>query len=64
MRCRCIRALPSNGRGRCLADPIRLLNDHAFLEKKAATNALELLTRWPNEWLPGWVETMTGVAQR
>jgi tRNA-(ms[2]io[6]A)-hydroxylase len=46
-----------------LADPIRLLIDHAFLEKKAATNALELLTRWPGEWLPGWVETMTGVAR-
>jgi tRNA 2-(methylsulfanyl)-N6-isopentenyladenosine37 hydroxylase len=46
-----------------LAEPIRLLIDHAFLEKKAATNALELLTRWPGEWLPGWVETMTGVAR-
>ncbi len=46
-----------------LADPIRLLMDHAFLEKKAANNALELLTRWPGDWLPGWVETMTGVAR-
>ena len=46
-----------------LADPIRLLMDHAFLEKKAATNALELLTRWPGDGLPGWVETMTGVAR-
>jgi tRNA-(ms[2]io[6]A)-hydroxylase len=46
-----------------LADPIRLLIDHAFLEKKAATNALELLTRWPGEWMDGWVETMTGVAR-
>jgi tRNA-(ms[2]io[6]A)-hydroxylase len=46
-----------------LADPVRLLMDHAFLEKKAATNALELLTRWPGDWLPGWVETMTGVAR-
>ena len=46
-----------------LADPIRLLIDHAFLEKKAANNALELLTRWPGDWLPGWVETMTGVAR-
>jgi tRNA-(ms[2]io[6]A)-hydroxylase len=46
-----------------LADPNRLLIDHAFLEKKAATNALELLTRWPNEWLDGWVETMTAVAR-
>lgn len=46
-----------------LEDPCRLLIDHAFLEKKAATNALELLTRWPNEWLDGWVEAMTGIAR-
>lgn len=46
-----------------LADPIPLLIDHAFLEKKAASNAMELLTRWPNDWLDGWVETMTAVAR-
>jgi tRNA-(ms[2]io[6]A)-hydroxylase len=46
-----------------LSDTIALLTDHAFLEKKAANNALELLTRWPNDWLPGWVETMTSVAR-
>lgn len=46
-----------------LRDPIALLIDHAFLEKKAANNAMELLTRWPNEWVPGWVETMTSVAR-
>jgi len=46
-----------------LAEPISLLIDHAFLEKKAATNALELLTRWPDEWLEGWVETLTAVAR-
>jgi len=46
-----------------LAEPLSLLIDHAFLEKKAATNALELLTRWPNEWLDGWVEAMTGIAR-
>jgi tRNA-(ms[2]io[6]A)-hydroxylase len=46
-----------------LEDPVRLLIDHAFLEKKAANNAMELLTRWPGDWLPGWVETMTGVAR-
>jgi tRNA 2-(methylsulfanyl)-N6-isopentenyladenosine37 hydroxylase len=46
-----------------LADPIPLLIDHAFLEKKAATNAMELLTRWPNDWLDGWVETMTAIAR-
>src|SRR5437667_8138856 len=46
-----------------LADPIPLLIDHAFLEKKAATNAMELLTRWPEDWLDGWVEAMTAVAR-
>ena len=46
-----------------LTHPIALLIDHAFLEKKAATNALDLLTRWPNDWLDGWVEAMTGVAR-
>lgn len=46
-----------------LADPIALLIDHAFLEKKAANNAMELMTRWPDDWTPGWVETMTGVAR-
>lgn len=46
-----------------LSEPFSLLVDHAFLEKKAATNALELLTRWPNDWLDGWVEAMTGVAR-
>lgn len=46
-----------------LADPIALLVDHAFLEMKAAQNAMELMTRWPNDWTPGWVETMTGVAR-
>jgi tRNA-(ms[2]io[6]A)-hydroxylase len=46
-----------------LTDPISLLIDHAFLEKKAATNAMELLTRWPDDWLDGWVEAMTAVAR-
>ena len=46
-----------------LAEPIPLLIDHAFLEKKAANNALELMTRWPGDWVEGWVETMTAVAR-
>jgi tRNA-(ms[2]io[6]A)-hydroxylase len=48
---------------RVLEQPIALLIDHAILEKKAAANALELLTRWPLDYVPGWVETMTGVAR-
>lgn len=46
-----------------LADPAALLMDHVFLEKKAANNAMELMTRWPGEWTEGWVETMTSVAR-
>ena len=46
-----------------LSDWMSLLIDHAFLEKKAATNAMELLTRWPDDWLDGWVEAMTAVAR-
>ena len=46
-----------------LADPIALLTDHVFLEKKAANNAMELMTHWPSDWFPGWVEVMTGVAR-
>jgi tRNA-(ms[2]io[6]A)-hydroxylase len=46
-----------------LNDPVALLVDHAFLEKKAANNAMELLTHWPNDWSPGWVETMSSVAR-
>jgi tRNA-(ms[2]io[6]A)-hydroxylase len=46
-----------------LADPVALLADHAFLEKKAANNAMELMTHWPRDWFPGWVEAMTGVAR-
>lgn len=46
-----------------LIDPLPLLADHAILEKKAAYSAMEMLTRWPGEWVPGWVETMTTVAR-
>lgn len=46
-----------------LSDPIALLVDHAFLEKKAANNAMDMMTRWPSDWVPGWVETMTAVAR-
>lgn len=46
-----------------LEDPMALLMDHAFLEKKAANNAMELMTYWPGDWSPGWVETMTSVAR-
>lgn len=47
-----------------LAEPLALLNDHAWLEKKAASNALELLNRWPEPNPPeNWVAAMTAVAR-
>jgi tRNA 2-(methylsulfanyl)-N6-isopentenyladenosine37 hydroxylase len=47
-----------------LAQRLELLNDHAHLEKKAATNALELLNRWPEPAPPeNWVTAMTAVAR-
>ena len=46
-----------------MADPLALLNDHAHLERKAATNALELLLRWPNPNPPeNWVHSMTSIS--
>jgi tRNA-(ms[2]io[6]A)-hydroxylase len=47
-----------------LAEPLTLLNDHAWLEKKAAANALELLNRWPGKEAPeAWVSVLTGIAK-
>lgn len=46
-----------------LSDPLALLNNHAHLEKNAATNALSLLLCWPAPDPPeNWVETMTSIA--
>jgi tRNA 2-(methylsulfanyl)-N6-isopentenyladenosine37 hydroxylase len=47
-----------------LNDPLALLNDHAYLEKKAAMNALELLNRWPDPKAPKkWVTILSGIAR-
>ncbi len=54
-----------------LAEPLQLLNDHAHLERKAATNALELLGRWPRRVdldnappeVDRWVHVLTSIAQ-
>jgi len=47
-----------------LSEPLQLLNDHAWLEKKAAANALELLNRWPEPEAPKqWVNVLAGVAR-
>ena len=43
---------PDSWAERALREPLALLNDHAYLEKKAAANALELLNRWPEPTPP------------
>lgn len=55
---------PTEWAEQVLRNPLSLLNDHAHLEKKAATNALELLTRWPAPAPPqNWTATMTSIAR-
>ena len=52
-----------------LAEPLALLDDHAHLERKAASNALALLTRWPrraegDEAAAGrWTRVLASVAK-
>jgi len=47
-----------------LEDTPALLSDHAYLERKAASNALEMLNRWPEPVCPpGWVQTLSNVAR-
>src|SRR5215831_3057656 len=47
-----------------LQQPLALLSDHAYLERKATSNALELLNRWPEPACPeSWVGTLSAVAR-
>lgn len=47
-----------------LSDLPALLSDHAYLERKAASNALELLNRWPAPRYPkDWVTRLAGIAR-
>ena len=56
-------ATPAAWARAALKDPDALLNDHAHLEKKAASNALELLCRWPDAQPPsGWLRALTSIA--
>jgi tRNA-(ms[2]io[6]A)-hydroxylase len=46
-----------------LRDPLALLCDHAYLEKKAAANALDLLNRWPEpSCAEEWPQTLAAIA--
>lgn len=47
-----------------LKDPLALLSDHAYLERKAASNVLEMFNRWPEPGGPGgWSTLLSGVAR-
>ncbi len=55
---------PSSWTAAPLEDPRALLSDHAYLERKAASNALELLNRWPEPKHPeNWAPTMSSIAR-
>ncbi len=57
-------ATPLEWAHRVLEDSLSLLNDHAHLERKAATNAMDMLNRWPtNPPPPSWVANMIHVAK-
>lgn len=55
---------PKSWASSVLLQPLALLNDHAHLERKAASNALDLLPRWPEADPPKrWVNMMISVAR-
>ena len=59
---------PDSWANTALADPVLLLCDHAHLERKAASNALSLLHRWPDPALDPvlperWVSELTEIAR-
>jgi tRNA 2-(methylsulfanyl)-N6-isopentenyladenosine37 hydroxylase len=55
---------PDSWAEQVLQDPLLLLSDHAYLERKAASNALELLNRWPEPAYPdNWIITLSAIAR-
>ena len=47
-----------------LQEPLELLSDQAYLEKKAANNALEFLNLWPSTGPPDhWLSSIAAIAQ-
>jgi len=47
-----------------LRDPLALLGEHAWLERKAASNALDLLGRWPDSaCATHWVGVLSTIAR-
>jgi tRNA 2-(methylsulfanyl)-N6-isopentenyladenosine37 hydroxylase len=57
-------ATPRSWAESVLAEPLLLLADHAYLERKAASNALDLINRWSStEHSEYWVLTLAGIAK-
>ncbi len=55
---------PDTWAAQALVEPLALLGDHAHLERKAASNALELVNRWPGAVCPdAWVSILAAVAR-
>jgi tRNA-(ms[2]io[6]A)-hydroxylase len=47
-----------------LKEPLALLSDQAYLEKKAANNALEFMNLWPTAEAPDhWLSSVSAIAQ-
>jgi tRNA-(ms[2]io[6]A)-hydroxylase len=47
-----------------LKEPLALLSDQAYLEKKAANNALEFMNLWPTAEAPAhWLSSVSTIAQ-
>ena len=55
---------PSRWAKLALQDLHKLLSDHAYLERKAASNALDLLNRWPHPvHSDQWIEILSSIAR-
>jgi tRNA 2-(methylsulfanyl)-N6-isopentenyladenosine37 hydroxylase len=55
---------PARWAQEALRDSLALLSDHAYLERKAASNVLELFNRWPEPGTAeGWSTTLAGIAK-
>jgi tRNA 2-(methylsulfanyl)-N6-isopentenyladenosine37 hydroxylase len=55
---------PPRWAGQVLESPLDLLSDQAYLEKKAANNALEFLNIWPGSQAPDhWLASLTAIAR-
>ncbi len=54
---------PAEWGGQVLRQPLALLSDQAYLEKKAANNALEFLNLWPGAKAPAhWLSSVAAIA--